>query len=118
MKSSKLDFSDASLVFRTEENGWCRVELVTENDTFQLGAESWDILVGRLKEALTNLSKSSEPEWMLTLSENHCGLFRQNIEGKNLFYWIDAEANKIWSSKLEDPLDEKSFITFASESAL
>ena len=82
MKSSKLDLSGASLIFRTEENGWCRVDLETENETFQLGAESWDILVDRLRTALTNLSKSAEPEWMLTLSENHCALYRQNIEGK------------------------------------
>ena len=118
MKISKFNFSGASLIFRIDENDWCRVELATENDTLQLGAETWNILSDRLKGALTNLSKSKEPEWILTLSEKHCGFYRQNVDGKNSFFWIDAEGNKIWKSKLGDPLDENDFNTFTTESAL
>jgi len=118
MKSSEFEFSGASLIFRIEENDWCRVELVTEKETLQLGAEDWNILFSRLKGALTSLGKSSEPEWILTLSEKHCGLFRQNIDGKNSFFWIDAEANEIWRSNLEGPVDEKRFLPITYKSAL
>lgn len=107
MKNAKLEFSGATLEFRINDNDWCQVELDTGESVFQLGADTWNIVKQRISAALADLSSTSEPEWMISLSEKHCCLYRQNIDGKNYFFWQDDHGNIIWESDLVDPVDEE-----------
>ena len=107
MRTIQIDFSEAQLVFRIDENDWCQAELHTSQEQFKLGADKWSILKEKFANALTNLSNSNEPEWMLTLMEEHCSLYRQNIDGKNSFFWQDAQARQFWTSGLIGPLNEE-----------
>ena len=105
MKTASLEISGARFEFRIDDNNWCRMELHTEDESIQLGADTWEILKERILGAATILSNSSEPEWILTLAEKHCALYRQNIDGMNQFYWINGEAKKIWESGLVSPIN-------------
>ena len=107
MKISKLEIPGAKLEFCIDDSGWCQVKLVTGEDILILGADSWEILKTKFQHALATLSESSEPEWILSLAEEHCILYRQNVDGKNYFFWQNAQGEKIWESELLDPINEK-----------
>ena len=104
--STKVEISGAVLEFRTNASNWCQVELDLGESVLRLGAEKSDFLEPKIVHAFTSLSNSAEPEWMLSLAEEHCSLYRQNVEGKNYFFWQNARAERIWESDLVDPLDE------------
>ena len=107
MISTRVEISGAILEFRTNDSNWCQVELDVGESVLTLGAEKSDYLENKILNAFTSLSRSTEPEWMLSLAEEHCSLYRQNIEGKNYFFWQNAQAERIWESGLVDPIDER-----------
>ena len=107
MNSTKVEISGAVLEFRTNDCNWCQVALDVGESVLTLGAEKSDYLEPKIVNAFTSLSRSTEPEWMLSLAEEHCSLYRQNIEGKNYFFWQNAQAERIWESGLVDPIDER-----------
>jgi hypothetical protein len=108
MKIAKIEISDTKLMFFINENDWCQTELHAGKEKFKLGAEDWSVLKVKILTAFTNLSNSTEPEWMLSLSEEHCSLYRQNIDGKNLFFFQNSKGNQIWESNFIDSLNEES----------
>ena len=105
MNSTKIKISGAVLEFRTNDSSWCHVALNLGESTLTLGAEKSDYLEHKIVNAFTSLSSSTEPEWMLSLAEEHCSLYRQNVKGKNYFFWQNARAEQIWASDLVDPID-------------
>lgn len=106
MKIARLEISDSVLKFCIGENNWCQVQLDTGSQVYKLGAENWEVLKGKITKSFGLLSESSEPEWMLTLAEEHCSLYKSRVDGMNQFVWFDAQAEKIWESGLIAPIDE------------
>ena len=107
MRVINIELSGINFVFRVGDNDWCRAELHKDENQFKPGAEKWGILKDRLFNALSNPGNSIELEWMLTLTEEHCSLYRQNIVAKNFFVFQDAQAKPFWHLELLDPLNEK-----------
>ena len=81
MNSTKVEISAAVLEFRANDSNWCQVALDVGESILTLGAEKSDYIENKFVNVFTSLSNSTEPEWMLSLAEAHCSLYRQNIEG-------------------------------------
>jgi len=105
MKDFCIDISNSKLFFCIDKNDWCKVSLVDDSDRIKLGAENWPILKEKLESSFVNLSSSKEPEWMLNLSENHCSLYRQTIEGKNIFFGENDQGDLIWRATPITPFE-------------
>ena len=107
MKHTELQLSGAKLVFKRDQKDWCRILLKTNSNSMELGADTWAVIKQKLNGALSSICESTEPEWVLSLSEKHCSLYRQNINNNTEFFWQNAEGNEIWRSEVKVPLSKE-----------
>lgn len=104
MKHTELQLSGTKLVFERDGKDWCRMLLKANGKSIELGADTWAVIKQKLKGTLSSICESTEPEWVLNLSEKHCSLYRQNINNHTEFFWQNAEGNEIWRAEVKVPL--------------
>ena len=103
-----LATSNAQLVLRADERGWCSVDLSIDGRTVRLGAEQYDVVVERLASAMDELLKGEVVGTMdgkgvarvLSLFEAHGTIFVSDTEGQRSLFFQDASGLLIGSVSL------------------
>jgi hypothetical protein len=104
LKIREINITDSRLVFDTDTNNWCQVNLHYNGGLIMLGSDNWDVIREKLSSALSSICESEAPEWVLSLSEKHCSFYRQQVNGRVEYFWKDSNGDEIWRSDVKTPL--------------
>lgn len=94
----------------TNEDGWCRIELVSDGNITPLGADVYRIVAERLSRALSSSPEESSMSGgernvacVTTLSEHHCTIYAYDEEGDRILFVQDRHGQDIGTLRLPDP---------------
>jgi hypothetical protein len=80
MVAAILQSSEADLHLKSNASGWCTVTLNSHGQIFTLGADDFTVVAARLLQALEHdcgEAGEGQPEWILSLAEQHCSFYLQ-----------------------------------------
>lgn len=98
---TKLVAAGAALTLRSNEEGWCTVDLTLPDKTFCLGAEVRDWVLDHLAAALekqlagkvSGVVDGLSVVWGMSLSELHCSMYVADRDGQRVLIFQDANAS-------------------------
>lgn len=97
----ELQAAGAVMLLRTDEMGWCRLELVIGEHPSALGADMEMVVIERLVRGLRDEPCGStvgeidgDPvRWVMSLSEKHCSIYVADVAGNRRLYFQGAQGN-------------------------
>lgn len=98
---TKLVVAGAKLTLRSNEEGWCTVDLTLPDKTIRLGAEDRDWVLHHLAAALekqitgkvNGVVEGLSVVWGISLSEMHCSMYVADRDGQRVLFFQDANAS-------------------------
>lgn len=109
IRSLDLEGPGATVRLKTDETGWCQVELVVGEHVEALGADMEKVVRERLASGLQDeLSGSTAGEidgasvrWVLSLSEKHYTIYAADVAGNRRLFFQGPDGNIVRGVTLE-----------------
>lgn len=115
MRRVELIVAQSKLIFEISNNGWTKVKLQEGDSHYDLGADDWLVLQQKFYAAFSTVCISTKPDFLLTLFEHHCSLYRCSHSGVCEYFWQDGKANEIWRAVVITPLQPEQLNIFRQQ---